>query len=166
MAVIIGDTDRPGEVNEVFERIFRDFRMPKSIDVRPVESIFHTFDVINRKTGKAMRMTQIGPDRQSAADTIYNHNLKGIDWETERFLAPVSTPDEEAAAMELRKVYPQIHKTKEEIEYNEKCFEEAPGRNKSDYLEMKFSDGQSDLEAQLARLETRREELEGMLSNW
>lgn len=46
-------------------------------------SLFHTFDVVNKKTGRSMRLQQIGRTADEAAETIRVFNLAGCDFEND-----------------------------------------------------------------------------------
>jgi hypothetical protein len=47
-------------------------------------SIFHTFDIVNRKTGNTIiTLTQIGQRPEDAEYTIRMHNLSGLDFEND-----------------------------------------------------------------------------------
>lgn len=54
-----------------------------------IENFFHDFEVVNRHSGRKMRMTQVGPNPEYAANTIRNHNLKGLDFENDYHLVHI-----------------------------------------------------------------------------
>lgn len=56
-------------------------------------SLFHIFDVVNRKTGRSMRLTQIGRTAEDAAETIKAFNLAGCDFENDYELRQLMTAE-------------------------------------------------------------------------
>lgn len=56
-------------------------------------SLFHTFDVVNKKTGRSMRLQQIGRTADEAAETIKAFNLAGCDFEKDYELRQLLTAE-------------------------------------------------------------------------
>lgn len=51
-----------------------------------IESIFHEFEIVNRKSGNVMKLTGIGKTREAAAMVIKKYNFAGCDFENDYIL--------------------------------------------------------------------------------